>query len=66
MLWAFPAGCDERGKTMKNARRAMVAAVIALSSIAVAAPPASACAETQPCATINLVCQTVLRRPCLR
>lgn len=51
---------------MRNSRRALVAATIALSSIAVAAPPASACAETQPCATINFVCQTALGRPCLR
>lgn len=52
---------------MGNVKRAVVAATIALASVGMAAPPASACTDGDTlCATINLVCQTALRRPCLR
>lgn len=56
-----------KGDGMRGVRRTLVAVTIAVASIGVAAPPASACTEGDTlCATINLVCQTALRRPCLR
>lgn len=52
---------------MRNVKRALVATTIAVASLGVAVPPASACTDGNTlCATINLVCQTALRRPCLR
>lgn len=51
---------------MRNVRRTVVTAALAVASIGVAAPPAAACAEGQPCEKVNFVCETVLRRPCLR
>ena len=50
---------------MRNARRALVAAAIAVASIGVAAPPASACSGNVVCDTVNYVCAAVLT-PCLR
>jgi hypothetical protein len=51
---------------MRKIRMGLVATMLALASIVVAAPPASACAEGQPCYWINVVCQTALGRPCIR
>lgn len=51
---------------MRKARGALVVAAIAVASIGVTAPPAAACTGNPVCDTINFVCQTALRRPCLR
>lgn len=51
---------------MRNMKRALVAGAIAVASIGVAAPPAAACTENQPCWWINFVCETALGRPCIR
>ena len=51
---------------MRNLKRVVVAAAIAVASIGVTATPASACAGNKVCDTINFVCQTALGRPCLR
>jgi hypothetical protein len=51
---------------MRKTGMAIVATMLALASIGVAAPTASACAEGQPCYWINEACQATLHRPCLR